>query len=47
MKKALFIADVHYPLYDKKVFEIIKRILKDEKPDYLVFLGYCIKVNVI
>jgi len=47
MKKALFIADVHYPLYDKKVFEIIKRILKDEKPDYLVFLGDCFNADGI
>lgn len=47
IKKAVVIADCHYPHYDKKVFEIIKQITKDTKPDYLVYLGDCIDANGI
>lgn len=39
MKKAIVIADIHYPNHDKKVFEIIKQIIVKEKPNYLVILG--------
>lgn len=47
MKKALFIADIHFPNSDKKVFHIIRQILYDEQPDYLVFLGDCFNADGI
>lgn len=47
MRKAVFVADIHYPYQDNKVFQIIKQILYDEQPDYLVFLGDCFNADGI
>jgi len=47
VKKALYIADVHYPFHDNKCFSIYKQIAKHWKPDYLIFLGDCINATGI
>lgn len=47
VKKAFYLADIHYPLHDKKCFRIYQQIIKDWKPDYLVFLGDCFNATGI
>ncbi len=41
IKKALYIADIHWPLHDKKCFDLYMQIAEAEKPDYLILLGDC------
>ena len=39
MKTAIALGDIHYPFHNQTTINIIKKVAKDLKPDYLIFGG--------
>ena len=39
MRKAVHIFDLHYPYYSRATFDLILRVIKDEKPTEIIFHG--------
>ena len=47
MKTALILSDIHYPFQHKPSIRIAKKICRDLKPDYVVYLGDCFDASGI
>jgi len=41
MKTGIIIPDLHYPYHDKKYLKVLKALVKDIDPNYLIYLGDC------
>ena len=39
IKKAVLLSDIHFPYHDKDCIKLVKKFIKDFKPDELIYMG--------